>query len=122
MACFLGLAYDASYIKHATCRVNTPSIIQSTLSITYETIGMIAITAAQVRAARAMVKWTQQDLARASGVSLPTIKRMEAGDGPIRGITDNVWKVQRALEAAGVEFINDDAPGIRLRRPQLGSR
>ena len=83
---------------------------------------MIAITAAQVRAARAMVKWTQQDLARASGVSLPTIKRMEASDGPIRGITDNVWKVQRALEAAGVEFTNDDAPGIRLRRPQLGSR
>ncbi len=76
---------------------------------------MIEIAAAQVRAARAMVKWSQQDLARASGVSLPTIKRMEGSDGPIRSITENVWKVQRALEAAGVEFTDDDAPGVRLR-------
>ncbi len=81
---------------------------------------MIEITAGQVRAARAMVRWSQQDLARASGVSLPTIKRMEARDGPIRGITDNVWKIQRALEAAGIEFTDDDAPGVRLRQPKRG--
>ncbi len=83
---------------------------------------MIEIAAAQVRAARAMVKWSQQDLARASGVSLPTIKRMEGSDGPIRGITENVWKVQRALEAAGIEFTDDDAPGVRLRRAQSNIR
>jgi len=76
---------------------------------------MIVITAAQVRAARAMLKWSQQDLASASGVSPPTIKRMEAREGPIRGTTNNLWKVQRALEGAGVEFIDDDAPGVRLR-------
>ncbi len=78
------------------------------------------MTAGQVRAARAMVKWTQQDLARASGVSLPTIKRMESGDGLIRGITDNVRKIQRALQAAGIEFTNDGGPGVRLRPPQHG--
>ncbi len=83
---------------------------------------MIEIAAAQVRAARAMVKWSQQDLARASGVSLPTIKRMEGSDGPIRSITENVWKVQRALEAAGIEFTDDDAPGVRLRRAQSNIR
>lgn len=82
---------------------------------------MIEITAGQVRAARAMVRWSQQDLARASGVSLPTIKRMEARDGPIRGITDNVWKIQRALEAIGIEFTDDDAPGVRLRQPKSGA-
>ncbi len=72
-------------------------------------------SAAQVRGARAMVRWSQQDLARESGVSLPTIKRMEAREGPIRGITDNVWKLQRTLETAGIEFTNGDAPGVRLR-------
>ena len=82
---------------------------------------MMIIIAAQVRAARAMLKWSQQDLAIASGVSLPTIKRMEAREGPIRGITSNLWKVQRALVDAGVEFIDDDAPGVRLRGRSTGS-
>ena len=76
---------------------------------------MVELTAMQMRAARAMLKWSQHDLASASGVSPPTIKRMEASDGPIRGISTNVWKVQRTLEAEGVEFIDGDAPGVRLR-------
>ena len=44
---------------------------------------------------------------------------MEARDGPIRGITDNVWKIQRALEDAGVAFIDENGggPGVRLRNP-----
>lgn len=79
---------------------------------------MIRVTAAQLRAARALVKWSQQDLARSSGVSIPTIKRMEARDGPIRGITDNVWKILQALETAGVEFINGDTPGVCLKDPK----
>ncbi len=85
-------------IINDTDSVNTVGIAQGSARIAEGPIRMIEITAAQVRAARAMVKWTQQDLARASGVSLPTIKRMEARDGPIRGITDNVVKIQRALE------------------------
>ena len=82
---------------------------------------MIRVIAAQLRAARALVKWSQQDLARSLGVSVPTIKRMEARAGPIRGITDNVWKILQALETAGVEFTNDDRPGVRLRRQQDGN-
>ena len=76
---------------------------------------MSEVTAAQIRAARALVKWSQSELARQSGVSLPTINRMEAREGPVRGITDNVWKVQATLKSAGVEFINGDSPGVRLK-------
>ncbi len=78
---------------------------------------MPALTAAQVRAARALIKWSQEDLARNSTISVPTVKRMEAREGPIRGITDNVWKIQRALEDAGVVFIDENGggPGVRLR-------
>ena len=80
---------------------------------------MPALTAAQVRAARALIKWSQEDLARNSTISVPTVKRMEAREGPIRGITDNVWKIQRALEDAGVVFIDENGggPGLRLRDP-----
>jgi hypothetical protein len=61
----------------------------------------------------------QQELADRSGVSVPTIKRMEAGDGPIRGNYENVAAVVAALEAAGIEFIpsNGGGPGARLRNP-----
>ncbi len=80
---------------------------------------MPALTAAQVRAARALIKWSQEDLARNSTISVPTVKRMEAREGPIRGITDNVWKIQRALEDAGVVFIDENGggPGVRLWHP-----
>ena len=80
------------------------------------------ILSIQLRAARALLKWDQKELAQASGMSLPTIKRMEASDGEVRGTASNVWKVQRALEAAGVEFTDDDAPGVRLRRAQSNIR
>ena len=78
---------------------------------------MSQITSQQMRAARALVGWSQRALAEASGVSVPTIKRMEGSNGPIRGITENVWKLQAALEAAGVVFIDEDGggPGVRLR-------
>lgn len=78
------------------------------------------IIVAQFRGARGLLGWIQSDLAKASGLALSTIKRMEAGDGPVRGIAENVWKVQRALEDAGVIFIDENGggPGIRLRGPQ----
>ena len=58
-------------------------------------------------------------MAKASGLALSTIKRMESGDGPVRGFAENVWKVQRALEDAGIVFIDEDGggPGVRLRNP-----
>ena len=79
------------------------------------------ITAAQLRAARALVGMDQRDLAAASGLSLPTIQRMEASEGVIRGNVDSLMKLIAALEAVGVELINDGAVsekggrGIRLK-------
>ena len=76
---------------------------------------MAEVSAAQIRAGRALLEWSQSDLAQRSGVSLSTIRRMEAREGLVRRITDNVWKVQAALESAGVEFINGDSPGVRMK-------
>jgi transcriptional regulator with XRE-family HTH domain len=79
------------------------------------------ITAAQLRAARALVGMDQRALAAASGLSLPTIQRMEASEGVIRGNVDSLMKLIAALEAAGVELINEGAVsekggrGIRLK-------
>jgi len=63
------------------------------------------ITAAQIRAARAMVGIDQRQLAELSGLSVPTIQRMEASDGVIRGNVDSLMKLVTALDAAGVELI-----------------
>ncbi|TMH67316.1 MAG: helix-turn-helix domain-containing protein [Betaproteobacteria bacterium] len=79
------------------------------------------ITSAQLRAARALVGMDQRDLAAASGLSLPTIQRMEASEGVIRGNVDSLMKLIAALEAAGVELISEGAVsekggrGIRLK-------
>jgi len=78
------------------------------------------ITAAQLRAARALVGMDQRDLAAASALSLPTIQRMEASEGVIRGNVDSLMKLIAALNAAGVELINEGVVsekggrGIRL--------
>ena len=83
---------------------------------------MDMITAAQLRAARALLGMDQRALAEASGLSLPTIQRMEASDGTIRGNVDSLVKLIGALEAAGIELIGDGAPsqtggrGVRLRK------
>ena len=79
------------------------------------------LTAAQMKAARVLVGMDQKALAAASGVSLPTIQRMEASDGVIRGNVDSLMKLISALDAAGVELINEGAVsekggrGIRLK-------
>lgn len=79
------------------------------------------ISAAQLRAARALVGMDQRALAAASGLSLPTIQRMEASEGVIRGNVDSLMKLIAAIEAAGVELINEGAVsehggrGVRLK-------
>ena len=79
------------------------------------------ITAAQLRAARALVGMDQRALAAASALSLPTIQRMEASEGVIRGNVDSLMKLIAALQAAGVELINEGAisetggRGVRLK-------
>jgi transcriptional regulator with XRE-family HTH domain len=71
----------------------------------------LMITAGQVRAARALLGLDQRQLAELSGLSLPTIQRMEASDGVIRGNVDSLMKLTNALTTAGIEFIGD---GVRL--------
>jgi len=76
------------------------------------------VTAAQIRAARALLGWSGAQLAEAAGVALQTIRRMESELGPGRSSAANVESVRRALEGAGVVFVEaDDAigPGVRLR-------
>jgi transcriptional regulator with XRE-family HTH domain len=79
------------------------------------------LTAAQLRAARAIIGMDQRALAEASGLSLPTIQRMEASEGVIRGNVDSLMKLIGALEAAGVELIGEGTisesggRGVRLK-------
>ena len=81
------------------------------------------ITAAQLRAARALLGIDQRKLAELSGLSVPTIQRMEASGGVIRGNVDSLMKLVSALNAAGVELIGKGAVsseggrGVRLRSP-----
>ena len=70
------------------------------------------ITAAQMRAARALLGLDQRQLADMSGVSLPTIQRMEASDGNVRGVVDTLTKVVEAFSEAGVELIGEQAPSL----------
>ncbi|HVB84513.1 MAG TPA: helix-turn-helix transcriptional regulator [Rhodanobacteraceae bacterium] len=79
------------------------------------------ITAAQLRAARALLGFDQRELAERSGLSLPTIQRMEASDGTVRGNVDSLVKLIVALERAGVALLGDGQPsagggrGVRLK-------
>ena len=81
------------------------------------------ITASQLRAARAFLGLDQKALAAMAGVSLPTLQRMEASDGTVRGNIDTLTKVVGALDSAGIELIGDNARstaggrGIRLKNP-----
>jgi transcriptional regulator with XRE-family HTH domain len=83
------------------------------------------ITAAQLRAARALLGIDQQTLADLSGVSVPTIQRMEASQGNVRGVIDTLIKVIEALNAAGIELLGDNAKsdgggrGVRFREPAV---
>ena len=81
------------------------------------------ITATQMRAARALLGIDQKALAELSGLSIPTIQRMEASPGTVRGIVDSLTKVIVALELAGVELIGEGSVsaaggrGVRLKAP-----
>lgn len=76
------------------------------------------MTSAQLRAARALLRWTAEDLAQRAHVGVATIRRAEAADGDIPMIPATESAVRAALEGAGVEFLDDGAAtGVRLRRP-----
>ena len=79
------------------------------------------ITAAQMRAARALLGIDQRHLSELAGVSLPTIQRMEASDGQMRGMIGTLVKIVAALDQAGIELIGENKTslqggrGVRLR-------
>lgn len=79
---------------------------------------MSITTRSQMRAARALLGWSQVELSHAAGVSLPTIKRLEPGDDPLTGSHQTIEAIRRALEAAGVIFVaeNGEGPGVRLKK------
>jgi hypothetical protein len=74
------------------------------------------ISSEQVRAARALIRWEQKDLAAASKISLPAIKKMETVPGRLAAQARTVEAIRSAFEAAGVEFTNGGQPGVRLTR------
>lgn len=74
------------------------------------------ITSQQMRAARALIGIDQRQLAEMAGLSLPTIQRMEASGGQVRGVVDTLVKVIRALEGGGVELIGENASSVGLGR------
>lgn len=79
------------------------------------------LTSAQIRAARALLRWEQKDLVRASKVSLPTIKRLEVKTGPLGAHEVTVDAIIRAFDAAGVEFIAAESgkgAGVRFKTDQ----
>ena len=80
---------------------------------------IVLITIEQLRAARALLGWSQTQLAERAGMSLPTIKRVEAESGP-RVSEEARLKLRRTLESGGVEFIDENGggPGVRLRKRQ----
>jgi transcriptional regulator with XRE-family HTH domain len=86
------------------------------------------ITSGQIRAARALLGLDQRALAELSGLSLPTIQRMEASDGVIRGNVDSLMKLVGALSSAGIEMIAEGAVsaaggrGVRLAARHVGNR
>jgi transcriptional regulator with XRE-family HTH domain len=79
---------------------------------------ILKVSIRQIKAARALLGWSQETLAGAAIVSVPTIKRLEAEDGMLGGRNETAEKIRSALEAAGVEFIeeNGGGQGVRLRK------
>jgi predicted transcriptional regulator len=72
----------------------------------------------QIKAARSLLAWSQEELAAVAEVSVPTIKRLEATDGPLGGRSETAFKIQSALQSAGIEFIDENGggQGVRLRK------
>lgn len=82
-------------------------------------MSILKVSIRQVKAARALLGWSQEELARAAEVSIPTIKRLEANEGQLGGRHETSDKIREALRKAGVEFIDENGggAGVRLQKP-----
>jgi DNA-binding Xre family transcriptional regulator len=97
---------DANYLVHQ----RSSKAICITQDIIY-----IMLTSDQIRAARALVRWSARELAEKAGISLPTVQRLEAATGVPSTSVQTLLSIKAALEKAGVEFTNGGTPGVRLR-------
>jgi transcriptional regulator with XRE-family HTH domain len=90
----------------------------STRAPSKSTLEVRKVSIRQIKAARALLGWSQGQLAEAANMSVPTIKRLEAHDGPLGGRAETGDKIEAALEKAGIEFIDENGggPGVRLRK------
>jgi transcriptional regulator with XRE-family HTH domain len=79
------------------------------------------IVGGQLRAARALTRIGQDQLAALAEVAPATVARLESTDGPLNARAETLRRLQRALEAAGVEFIDGDKPGVRMSLPRPGA-
>jgi predicted transcriptional regulator len=73
------------------------------------------VTTRQIKAARALLAWSQSDLADRSGISEPTVARLEAVDGELGGRDNTTRKIRAAIETAGIEFISENGGGVGVR-------
>jgi predicted transcriptional regulator len=80
-------------------------------------LSILKVSIKQIKAARGLLGWSQEAIAKESGVSIPTIKRLEAAGGDLGGRPATGEKIVAALEKAGVEFL-DDGQGVRLTPPK----
>ena len=83
---------------------------------------MLTVDGRSIQAARALLKWSREELARKAGIFVGTVKRMEGFEGPVRAHTDTLHKVVTALEQAGIEFLDQGEPGVRLRTRRPGRK
>jgi transcriptional regulator with XRE-family HTH domain len=80
------------------------------------------ITGRQLRAARALLGWEQIELAKRARVAIGTIRRMESFNGEIGSRTSTLSQVQTTVENAGIEFLNEDRPGVRISHKTASSK
>jgi DNA-binding XRE family transcriptional regulator len=105
---------DAPAISFVPGAVRLFPSSNDTNSIDMKSIPKVSIR--QIKAARALLGWSQEALAAMAGVSVPTVKRLEAADGLLGGREDTGRKLRSALERAGIDFTNGSQPGVRLRK------
>jgi predicted transcriptional regulator len=87
-------------------------------------MSILKVSIRQLKAARSLIGWSQEELASAANVSVPTIKRLEAVEGTLGGRQTTAEKIRGALEKAGIEFIDENGggPGVRLRKRQRSKK
>ena len=82
-------------------------------------MSILKVSIKQIKAARSLLEWSQADLAEVSGVSEPTIKRLEAQGDQLGGRSETAEKIIHALQSGGIEFIpeNGGGAGVKLKKP-----